>query len=98
MTGWNDTQKGVELRPGYGNDVNVCYTGLLSQCGAEQVYLHCGFGDPQHWNNAQDQRMEHTARGWEKNVALQNNQMIFCFKDSANNWDNNSGHNWVFRA
>ena len=98
MTGWNDVQKGVETRPGYGNDVNICYSGLLSRSGADQVYLHCGFGDTQHWNSVQDLRMERTARGWEKNVTLQSNQLNFCFKDSASNWDNNSGHNWIFRS
>lgn len=98
MTGWYDEHKGVEMRPGYGNDVNVCYTGLLSQCGADQVYLHYGFGETQQWRSVQDQKMQRSARGWEKNVSLMESQMNFCFKDSANNWDNNTGHNWIFRS
>jgi len=58
VTGWNYAQKDVEVKPGYGNDVNICYTGLLARSGADQVYLHCGFGDAHNWRNVQDQRME----------------------------------------
>lgn len=98
MIGWNDAPKGVEVRASYGNNINISYNGILSQCGADQVYLHCVTGDKQGWSNPQDQKMNRTARGWEKDVAVHSNRMLFCFKDSADNWDNNNGNNWEFYA
>jgi hypothetical protein len=41
--------------------------------------------------------MDRTARGCEKNVPMKNHTLAFCFKDSANNWDNNNGYNWIAR-
>lgn len=98
VQGWNDFQKGVEVRPAaYANEVTICYNGLLSRSGADQVYLHCGFGDPHHWANTSTQKMDRTPRGWEKTIRMMENKASFCFKDSANNWDNNSGYNWMIR-
>lgn len=95
IRGWNDMQKGVEVRPAaFGNEVTICYNGLLTRSGADHVYLHCGFGNPNRWNSVTTQHMDHTAMGFEKTIQMKDSQMSFCFKDSANNWDNNSGHNW----
>lgn len=98
VQGWTDFEKGVEVRPSFGNQVNIIYNGLLSKAGADQVYLHCGFGNPEDWRDVQTLRMERTARGWEKSVPMKNHFMAFCFKDSAENWDNNNGYNWIVRA
>ncbi|KJS68475.1 MAG: hypothetical protein JL50_05825 [Peptococcaceae bacterium BICA1-7] len=96
VQGWSDSTRGVEVKQAaYGNEATVLYTGLLAKSGADQVYLHCGFGDPTHWQNVTTQRMDRTPRGWEKTVRLAENKATFCFKDSANNWDNNSGYNWM---
>jgi len=95
---WNDYQKGVEVKPlGY-DEVNISYNGLLARSGADQVYLHCGYGDPKNWTSVNTIRMERSARGWEKPVRIHNNLLNFCFKDSANNWDNNNGFNWTVLA
>jgi len=96
--GWSDTERGVEVRPSLGNQVNICYNGLLSKSGADQVYLHCGYGDPNNWRDVQTVRMDRTARGWEKTIPMKDHTAAFCFKDSAQNWDNNSGYNWLIRA
>ncbi|MHB8916746.1 MAG: carbohydrate-binding protein [Desulfocucumaceae bacterium] len=96
---WKDTTKGVEVRQAaFGKEGTIVYNGLLSKSGADQVYLHCGMGDPKQWQNVSTQRMEHSPHGWEKTVMVDNNNAIFCFKDSANNWDNNNGYNWIVRA
>ncbi len=93
---WKDPAKGVEVkRSAFGDEADIIYDGLLARSGADQVYLHCGFGDPNHWNNVSTQKMDRTQRGWEKTIRMTDNKAIFCFKDSANNWDNNSGHNWI---
>jgi len=95
---WNDFPKGVEVRPAGFDEVNICYNGLLARSGADQVYLHYGFGDPKGWGSVNTIRMDRSPRGWEKTLRMQSNLMNFCFKDSANNWDNNSGYNWTVRA
>jgi hypothetical protein len=98
IQGWTDFQKGVETRPAGYNEVNIAYNGLLAKSGADQVYLHCGFGDPKYWRNVSTIKMDRSARGWETNIRLQDNTVSFCFKDSANNWDNNNGFNWTLRS
>lgn len=77
------------------DEITILYDGLLSQAGADQVYLHCGYGNPHNWHQVKDLRMEKTGRGWVKTFKLQDDSRLnFCFKDSANNWDNNNGINW----
>ncbi|OPY57861.1 MAG: Carbohydrate binding domain (family 25) [Pelotomaculum sp. PtaU1.Bin035] len=93
---WNDFHKGVNvIADTYGNDVTICYNGLLAKSGADQVYLHYGFGD--HWLDTSTQIMRKSNRGWEKIIKMKDNNVNFCFKDSANNWDNNNGNNWSIR-
>ena len=78
-----------------GEEMTLLYSGLLSESGADQVYLHCGYGDAWSWHNVKDIRMEKTARGWVKTMQLEEDSRFnFCFKDSANNWDNNNHLNW----
>ncbi|MDD4168678.1 MAG: carbohydrate-binding protein [Desulfotomaculaceae bacterium] len=94
--GWNDFQKGVEVKPNaFGNEVTICYNGLLAKSGADQVYLHHGSGD--RWMDPSTQKMDKSFQGWEKTIRMKNDKTIFCFKDSANNWDNNNGSNWAIR-
>ncbi|MFZ5644251.1 MAG: carbohydrate-binding protein [Bacillota bacterium] len=76
------------------NDVTIMYNGLLAKSGANQVYLHTGLG--QNWDRVYDHRMEPTNNGWEKTIQMESSELSFCFKDSANNWDNNNGQNWMF--
>ncbi|MBE3588811.1 MAG: hypothetical protein IMW93_09745 [Thermoanaerobacteraceae bacterium] len=98
IQGWSDSPKGVEVRPAGFNDVRILYNGLLAKSGADQVYLHCGFGDPVKWQNINTIKMNRSPEGWESTLRMQDNLLHFCFKDSANNWDNNSGYNWTVRA
>lgn len=75
-------------------DVTIVYDGLLAKSGSSQVYLHTGIGDK--WQKVYDHRMESTSAGWEKTIQMENSSINFCFKDSADNWDNNNGQNWTF--
>lgn len=76
-----------------GGSVTIVYNGLLANSGASQVYLHAGYG--QDWHDSLDMPMIRTARGWENTILIQDvHELNFCFRDAANNWDNNNGHNW----
>jgi len=80
-----------------GEEVTVLYQGLLANSGADQVWLHTGYGTDDNWRQIYDYPMERTARGWVKVFKLQDESRLhFCFKDSASNWDNNNGTNWSF--
>lgn len=79
-----------------GRDVRIIYDGLLANSGAQQVYMHSGFGRRKNWEKVYDHRMEYTGHGWEKTINMESNQLNFCFKDSASNWDNNRGENWTY--
>lgn len=80
--------------PAKGEDVRVEYRGLLAKSGADSVWLHCGFDG---WNQVQDIHMNHTPQdSFYCTVKAQGSrEMNFCFKDSADHWDNNSGWNWA---
>lgn len=80
-----------------GEEITFLYHGLLANAGAEQVYMHCGYGNPRSWEGVQDIRMEKTERGWAKTLPIEDKERFnFCFKDCANNWDNNNGIDWTF--
>ncbi len=89
---------GIKIEPitPDGKDVKVIYDGLLAKSGAMQVYMHSGFGKRNQWQDVYDHRMEKTGRGWEKSLNMESNQLNFCFKDCAENWDNNNGENWTY--
>jgi len=91
---------GISAEPypaGVGDEINIVYSGLLSQQGADKVFLHVGYGDK--WADTKDYEMIHTDRGWEANIKVhRGGRLNFCFKDRANNWDNNQGHNWSYQV
>lgn len=80
-----------------GQNINVIYNGLLHNSGATEIYLHMGYGPHEKWHNIHDIKMFKTGRGWEQTIEMNDpHRFNFCFRDCANNWDNNSGHNWSF--
>lgn len=80
-----------------GEKVTVLYYGLLADSGAENIYLHTGYGTNDKWHDVYDYKMGHTTRGFEKTFnANDPSRLNFCFHDSSGNWDNNAGHNWSF--
>ena len=90
----------ISFNPTYvrpGEDLEVHYHGLLKESGADQVYLHYGFDN---WNNnLATVPMNRLEDGCFKATikANGNQELNFCFKDSAANWDNNNGYNWIMR-
>ncbi len=81
-------------RRGQSSQINYC--GLLVHCGADAVWMHYGFDG---WENVQDQQMDRLSHGGFTCTApvTGSREMNFCFKDSANHWDNNGGSNWTLR-
>ncbi|HBF37676.1 MAG TPA: carbohydrate-binding protein [Firmicutes bacterium] len=80
--------------PRTNDTLNIQYRGLLKESGANEVYLHYGFDS---WNRAvstikMDKQDDGNFRTTIK--AEDAHEMNLCFKDSADNWDNNNGYNW----
>ncbi len=80
-----------------GDKVKIKYHGLLAQMGADQVWLHTGYGEGP-WEDIYDYKMKKEGNEWEQTVEIKKEGSFnFCFKDSANNWDNNNGLNWSYK-
>ena len=94
MYHFNDDRVSWEPAPvKTGDSVFIKYHGLLRNAGADGIYLHCGVDG---WKNTQTVPMMRMPEGVftaqvQANAA---HELNICFKDSANNWDNNSGWNW----
>ncbi|MDN5347369.1 MAG: hypothetical protein PWP65_933 [Clostridia bacterium] len=90
----HDDRVAIEPHPvRKGQNVTIKYKGLLVNSGADAVWLHYGYDG---WQSSAT-----VAMGWQSDrscvatiPALGNREINFCFKDSASNWDNNSGWNW----
>jgi len=89
---------GVYLTPDQavlGDKVRISYDGLLAKSGAHELYAHVGYGNK--WDSITDFKMIKTPSGFEATVPVTKTEpMCICFKDTANNWDNNSGKNYTF--
>lgn len=90
---------GVQVKPlsESGREVRIRYNGILGGSGTMEITLHYGFGDALEWRGVGDEMMERNPEGWESSVSMEDSQLNFCFRDSAFNWDNNNGLNWIYR-
>lgn len=92
-----DARVGVDPNPpSAGRRATFQYRGLLAEAGADQVFMHCGYGGAT-WEDVSDLAMARRPDGyWEAVLHLRDRRgpFDFCFKDSAGNWDNNNGYNW----
>lgn len=80
-------------------DITVQYRGLLAQSGAQQLYLHMGYGNDNQWQFVSDLPMEKTGSAWETTFEVKDDSRLhFCFKDDADHWDTNSGTNWSLKV
>lgn len=77
-----------------GDTVQISYHGLLKDSGADSVFMHYSFDS---WNSQPNTiQMNRIGDKFAAEVkANGNHELNFCFKDSAANWDNNSGANWI---
>lgn len=86
----------VEIEPApikAGSVAKVKYNGLLAQSGADRVFLHYGLDGWKKPNTVEMTRIgDRFEAGFRTTAAVRS--VDFCFKDSADHWDNNSGFNW----
>lgn len=91
-------ENGVIIAPNViaeGDTATVIYKGILRNSGADAVYLHVGYGD--NWRSTRDIQMNRTNDGFEARLPVtEYDRLNLAFKDSAGNWDNNSGRNYRF--
>lgn len=91
---------GVVIAPNViaeGERATVIYKGILKNSGADAIYLRAGYGDS--WKGSTDVKMNRVFDGFEAVLPVTcSNKLNIAFKDSANNWDNNSGRNYSFEV
>lgn len=76
----------------------ISYSGLLAKSGAPEVCGVYGFGSNQNWEAVTTLNLQ--KEGGDTFQAVipveQGKNINIAFKDSADNWDNNSGMNYTF--
>lgn len=80
------------------SEAKICYSGLLAKSGADSVIGVYGFGSNQKWEDVSEVVMTRDATGaFTATIPIVRGKNVnFAFKDSADNWDNNSGLNYTF--
>ncbi len=78
-----------------GRTAKLTYKGDLATSGANEIYVHYGFGLL--WDNLQEVKLDKISDDtYETEITLVGNESInFCFRDDKNNWDNNSTQNYT---
>lgn len=80
-----------------GDVATVVYKGILKDSGADEIFMHAGFGE--HWHDPKDIKMKKTEEGFETVLPITSEYPLkLAFRDSANNWDNNSSRNYTFEV
>jgi len=82
-----------------GDEVKIKYKGLLAESAAAKVYLHAGYGHGA-WEKVTDIPMKKGRDGaWSAKIQISEpSSFNFCFRDNAQNWDNNNGRNWSYQV
>lgn len=76
-----------------GKTTKLTYNGILAQNGANEIYVHFGFGLL--WDNLQEIKLDKVDDHFETEITLTSCEDInFCFRDENNNWDNNDTKNY----
>jgi len=91
------TSNGVWL-VGKGSKSKLNYSGLLVNSGAQDVYAVISYGNNDTWKDVKYYHMDKIDdKTFEVLLPYNEKQTLnVCFKDSINNWDNNSGRNYSF--
>ena len=80
------------------NTLRLVYDGLLAESGAQDVFAVVGYGNNIKWEDVSYHRMNKIdKKTFELLLPVKREENInIAFKDSASNWDNNSGLNYSF--
>lgn len=80
------------------SEARICYSGLLTKSGADRVIGVYGFGSNQNWENVSEVTLTRDYTGnFTATIPIASGKNVnFAFRDSAENWDNNSGLNYTF--
>lgn len=80
-----------------GDEITIFYNGDLAK-GADQIFLHLGFGPANNWHRVQDLKMSRTGWGWIKTIEVpfDEERLNFCFRCNMGKWDTNDGLNWSY--
>lgn len=91
------SSNGVEIHDTR-NTLRVLYSGILVQNGAQDIYTVIGYGDNCNWEGVQEYPMHKLSDEKFELIfpVTRAGEINMAFKDSAENWDNNSGRNFVF--
>lgn len=94
---YDNYSKGISFA-NLGDKVKLYYDGLLAKSGASEVFAVVGFGDNKNPQSTSTYPMNNAGQQiFELSIpAKDSGQINVAFKDSANNWDNNSGKNYSF--
>ena len=92
------SKSGVAFEKLSETQAEISYSGLLAKSGAQEVQGVYGFGSNQNWEGVSSIQLKKEGEGTFKGVLpLEHGKNInIAFKDSAENWDNNSGMNYTF--
>ncbi len=78
-----------------GRTVKLTYKGNLATPTTNEIYVHYGFGLL--WENIQEiklDKIDESTYETEINLSPSYDSINFCFRDDANNWDNNEAKNY----
>lgn len=93
-------QNGLVITPNVlaeGDVASVVYKGILKNSGADEVFMHVGFGEQ--WTDIKDIKMKKTEDGFETVLPITTDMPLkLAFHDSANNWDNNQTRDYTFEV
>ncbi|HEX9058857.1 MAG TPA: carbohydrate-binding protein [Clostridia bacterium] len=80
-----------------GDEVTITYDGLLLKSGADKIYAYVGYGDE--WNEKGFIPMNYEFDAFKTTFkVISDGTLNVAFKDSADNWDNNSLENYKFEV
>ena len=75
--------------------IKISYTGKFFEENSDKVFIHFGYG--LNWDNISEIEMKKTDLGFQAEINLiSSNLLNLCFRNSNNEWDNNTGQNYVF--
>ncbi|MGE5473776.1 MAG: carbohydrate-binding protein [Ignavibacteriales bacterium] len=78
-----------------GSKAKLKYNGYLHKNGANEIYVHLGFGLL--WESLSEIKMHKVSDYYEAEIPLvKADSLNFCFRDNSNNWDNNSYQNYSY--